>query len=306
MNEKEIRRFSLSRLVEICGLHSGDMMFDGCIVTRHVPVEHDQAIELLRYPTRLDAMVAAFCVEGRLRITSDLTPYELSESTLYIHLPGSIIHVSAESANRTYAIVCEKEFLSDIGVDYKFMSQLVLRVRECPLIALEDSERQELMRAMEDIFRERDTARSNPYSTQIMRQLLKTLVYRFARIVYRSGRRPQHEDRTASENRNEEYFKRFMAELAAHYMHERSVGFYAGRLHLTPKYLTTVIRRTSGRPAAAWIDDYVVLEAKNLLKYSTMSIQEIAYSLNFPNQSFFGRYFKNHTGLTPSAYRANK
>ena len=63
---------------------------------------------------------------------------------------------------------------------------------------------------------------------------------------------------------------------------------------------------TSGRTAAEWIDDYVVLEAKNLLKYSTMSIQEIAYCLNFPNQSFFGKYFRSHTGMTPSAYRMSK
>ena len=77
-------------------------------------------------------------------------------------------------------------------------------------------------------------------------------------------------------------------------------------MHLTPKYLTTIIRKTTGRTASEWIDDYVVLEAKNLLKYSTMSIQEVAYSLNFPNQSFFGKYFKEHTGLTPTAYRTGK
>ena len=77
-------------------------------------------------------------------------------------------------------------------------------------------------------------------------------------------------------------------------------------LAVAAKYLTTIIRKTSGRTAAEWIDDYVVLEAKNLLKYSTMSIQEIAYCLNFPNQSFFGKYFRSHTGMTPSAYRMSK
>ena len=97
-----------------------------------------------------------------------------------------------------------------------------------------------------------------------------------------------------------------MRPLARHYMQQRSVGFYAGQLNLTPKYLTTLIRKTSGRTAVEWIDDYVVLEAKNLLKYSTMSIQEIAYYLNFSNQSFFGKYFKSHTGMTPSAYRIGR
>lgn len=306
MNEKEIRCFPISRLVETCGLHSDDMMFDGSIIIRRASSEHDRGIELLRDPMRLDAMAVALCVEGRLRITSDLTPYELNAGTLYIHLPGSIIRIDSETENRTYAIVCEEEFFSNIGVDYKFMSQLVLRIRECPLIVLEEDEQQELVRAMEEIFRERNAGQDNPYSMEILRQLFKTLIYRFGRIVYRSHCRPQQKNEMASKSRNEEYFKRFMTELSRHYTRERSVGFYAERLHLTPKYLTTIIRLTSGRPAVAWIDDYVVLEAKNLLRYSTMSIQEIAYSLNFPNQSFFGRYFKNHTGLTPSAYRASK
>lgn len=306
MDETGIRYFSLTRLMEICGLHPDDMIFDGCVIIRHTPEGYDRAIELLRYPTRIDALVVAFCAKGRLCITSDLTSHKLTESTLYIHLPGSIIQVSVGQENRTYAIACEEAFFSNIGVDYKFLSQLVPSIRECPLITLEESERQELVRALEDIFRERDAGQHNPYSIEIMRQLLKTLIYRLGRIVYRSSCHKPHGVKTASKNRNEEYFERFMSELAKHYMHERSVGFYAGQLHLTPKYLTTVIRRTSGRPAVTWIDDYVVLEAKNLLRYSTMSIQEIAYSLNFPNQSFFGRYFKNHTGLTPSAYRANK
>ena len=73
-------------------------------------------------------------------------------------------------------------------------------------------------------------------------------------------------------------------------------------MHLSPKYFTTLIKKASGQTAADWINHYVILEAKNLLKYSTMNVQEIAYSLNFPNQSFFGKYFKHHTGMTPSQY----
>ena len=84
------------------------------------------------------------------------------------------------------------------------------------------------------------------------------------------------------------------------------MGFYARQLCITPKYLTTLIKRISGLSVSEWIDNYVIIEAKTLLKYSTMSIQEIAYYLNFPNQSFFGKYFKNHTGMTPTAYRLGK
>ena len=105
-------------------------------------------------------------------------------------------------------------------------------------------------------------------------------------------------------NRTEEYFRRFTTLLGEHYTHERSVGFYARQLCITPKYLTTMIKQISGKSASEWIDTYVILEAKTLLKYSPMSIQEIAYYLNFPNQSFFGSYFKRNTGMSPSQYKA--
>ena len=82
------------------------------------------------------------------------------------------------------------------------------------------------------------------------------------------------------------------------------MGFYARQLCITPKYLTTLIKRISGLSVSEWIDNYVILVAKTLLKYSTMSIQEIAYYLNFPNQSFFGSYFKRNTGMSPSQYKA--
>ena len=112
------------------------------------------------------------------------------------------------------------------------------------------------------------------------------------------------EEQNNSHNRAEEYFKQFTHLLGEHFREERSVGFYARQLCITPKYLTTLIKRISGQSVSEWIDNYVILEAKTLLKYSTMSIQEIAYYLNFPNQSCFGSYFKRNTGMSPSQYKA--
>ena len=97
----------------------------------------------------------------------------------------------------------------------------------------------------------------------------------------------------------------FLDLLTEHHSQQRSVGFYASRLHITPKYMSSLIKEVSGRSAAQWIDEYVILEAKSLLKYSDLSIQEIAYRLNFSTQSFFGKYFKQHTGMSPGQYKAH-
>ena len=95
----------------------------------------------------------------------------------------------------------------------------------------------------------------------------------------------------------------FLKLVSQYHTEYRNVGFYADKLCLTPKYLSRVIKSVTGRSAPEWIDAYVILEAKNLLKYSGLAIKEIVYRLNFPNQSVFYKFFKARTGMTPSEYR---
>jgi len=81
------------------------------------------------------------------------------------------------------------------------------------------------------------------------------------------------------------------------------VEFYASKMGITPKYLSLILKKKSGRNASKLIDEAVVYEAKRLLKYSGLSIQEIATKLNFASQSFFGKYFKQRVGVSPSRYK---
>lgn len=81
------------------------------------------------------------------------------------------------------------------------------------------------------------------------------------------------------------------------------MGFYAEKLHITPKYLSTVIKQNTGKSVNDWIDDYVILEAKALLKSSRMTIQQISDELNFVDQSAFGKYFKRIEGMSPKDYK---
>jgi AraC-like DNA-binding protein len=104
------------------------------------------------------------------------------------------------------------------------------------------------------------------------------------------------------ETKMEELFTSFYNLVLLHHRESHEVGFYADKLCLTPKYLSTVIKASTGKTAYEWINDYVILEAKALLK-SDMTVQQISDSLSFPNQSFFGQSFKRHTGMSPSEYR---
>ncbi|WP_298650554.1 helix-turn-helix domain-containing protein [uncultured Proteiniphilum sp.] len=94
--------------------------------------------------------------------------------------------------------------------------------------------------------------------------------------------------------------------MRAHFKQHRGLDFYASKLCLTPKYMSTIIKQTSGKTAGDWIDDYILLEAKALLKSTNMTIQQISDELNFPSQSFFGKYFKRLTGVSPKEYRKSQ
>jgi len=84
---------------------------------------------------------------------------------------------------------------------------------------------------------------------------------------------------------------------------ERRVSWYGEQLGITPKYLSETVRNVSKRTPNQWIDKYITLELRVQLKNTTKSVKEIAKELNFPNQSFLGKFFKEQVGLSPSQYR---
>ena len=110
-------------------------------------------------------------------------------------------------------------------------------------------------------------------------------------------------DALYSQDRNYYYFVRFLDLLGKHCCEERRIKFYADKICITPKHLSGMIKAVSGKSANSWINEYVVQEAKSRLQFSEKSVQEIGFDLNFPNASFFGRYFKRITGMSPLEFR---
>ncbi|SFF85333.1 helix-turn-helix transcriptional regulator [Prevotella sp. KH2C16] len=99
-------------------------------------------------------------------------------------------------------------------------------------------------------------------------------------------------------------FERFLSLVNNHSRKEHHLGFYAGKMCITVRYLSTMIRKASGVTAKEWIDRSLVTQAKVMLSYSNKNVMEIADELNFPNASFFCKYFKRLAGCTPQQYRA--
>lgn len=141
------------------------------------------------------------------------------------------------------------------------------------------------------------------FSLQIARSVTQTLIYQQLQIF--SARRSKTIIKTDSPNGSRQlaYVHEFLQQLQLHHTRHRSISFYADKLCISQKYLSHVIKEATGRSASDWIAEYVVMEAKNLLRFSHKNVQQVAYSLNFPTQSSFGKYFKHVTGISPSEFQ---
>ena len=179
---------------------------------------------------------------------------------------------------------------------YEFEGPVYMRFGKAPVLEVTPQDVDEI-RQLFQLIKTMLRSDKERYRHEIIRTLFTTAFY----IITEINQREQPGE--MKQGRCEVLFDEFMSLLQQYNKRERNVSFYAKQLNITPKYLSSVVKEVSGKTAARWIDESVILEAKALLKYSGMSIQEIAYHLNFSTQSFFGKYFKQHTGTSPSRYK---
>ena len=281
-SEMPISSFTLNELITMAGGEKRPGIMGECIAANSA-----SEMEIFRFPSRLNALIIGVGTEGETSLTSNLQEFRLKKDSLFIFSPKHILQVQSNNRFKAHLIVIAPDFLKRINIDTKRMMPLFLQFGSLPCMEL-------TLKGSETDF-----------SSEIIGGLIAATIYKVGDILTHYLTEHPEVD-SPIHNRAEEYFRQFTELLGEHYKHERSVGFYARQLCITPKYLTTLIKRISGKSVSEWIDNYVILEAKTLLKYSNMSVQEIAYYLNFPNQSFFGSYFKRNAGMSPSQYKAKK
>lgn len=295
-SQTPINSFTLAELIDLAGEQRQGLMRE-CITA-----SSDSQMQVFRFPCRIDAFIIGVGTEGETSVSFNLHEFKLKKDSMFIFTPKNILQVNSQQYFKADVIAISPDFMRRINIDIKNMMPLFLKFVENPTLALTPEESRSMRGMIAQIERETRGPETH-FSFDIVSGLIAATIYKVGDIMYHNlAEHPEGQNN--SHNRAEEYFKQFTHLLGEHFREERSVGFYARQLCITPKYLTTLIKRISGQSVSEWIDNYVILEAKTLLKYSTMSIQEIAYYLNFPNQSFFGSYFKRNTGMSPSQYKA--
>ena len=247
---------------------------------------------------KVDVDTIIFCRKGTAHIEIDLIPYELVANTQLIIIAGSIVHNISNSDDFKISYITFKHEVYDEATA-QLEPSFTFFLKEYPCVQLGEkriNKMNYLVEAMKDFYNEK----TNCFRVKIFKNNIQS----FLLDVYDKTRTLFKIDKSEEVGRREELFIKFIHLIHKYCPQQREVGFYAEKLYITSRYLSSITQNVADKSAKYIIDKRAIQRIKIMLKYSNMSIQDISYELNFPDQSFFSRYFKKHTGMSPLEYRA--
>ena len=254
---------------------------------------------LFKHPSRMDAFAAIFCVSGKAEVQINLKKYVLKSGALALHVPENIIQINSCENLIVYPFIISSEFIQKIHFETKDLMNLYMAAKTSPVLDLQYEDLHILEKyysLMESILQSETT-----YKDRMTIGVTSSFLYKIYDILIKKLKEKEYTRKIPE--RCEIVFEDFIKELNLFNGTKHSLSFFAQRLNLTPNYLSCRVKEYSGRTATEWIEESVILEAKTMLKHTNLTIQEIAYKLNFPTQTFFGKYFKRITGISPKQYR---
>ncbi len=249
-------------------------------------------------PTRLNFILMALCKKGRAQYSIDTREQMVQ--------PGDLLFISENHILDNYmaspdfeclCIMVSTEFYHGFVQNVKNVSSLLLFSMNNPVVKLTPREIQVYSNYYQFI-REKISNTQHHYRKELVKALLLAMFYDMSNVIWRV-----EQTGAKSQTRADIIFAQFVHLLEENFRQERRVSWYASQLCITPKYLSEVVKQISKRTTNEWIDNYVLLEIRVLLRNSSKSIKQICDELHFPNQSFLGKYFKEHIGVSPSEYR---
>lgn len=257
-------------------------------------------LDLLGFPLRIDALVFCVCTKGCVSITINLSEWEVKQNSYVISLPENIIGINSICDDfEGYVILFSMDYLRKISIDLKDVLPYYAYVRSHPCFSVASLNVEKITQFYDLIYsslKDENSMRKN----DIIKGLVTSMIFKLSEDLDEFGLKTI----SVKTKSKEYYFMKFMDLLLQNFREHHNVDFYADKMALTPKYLSSLMKEISGISASLWINDYIVVEAKTLLKSSDMNIKQVADYLYFPNPSFFSKYFKQHTGLTPKEYRS--
>lgn len=255
-------------------------------------------LNLRKDACKTDFYTILLCLNGKASSHINGNPYIINKNDLLVCPPNVIIGNHLPSDNLKYCCIClSTKYIQKIMPMADNNWEIGLFFERNPQVSL-SSEEVSIFLLYYDLFCSRLKHSSEKHFKRIINTLIQAFLYEFQEIVKRVVRAsPRHF------SSYEQHFKSFIDILSSSYTKNRDVAFYADKLCITPKYLSTVCKRAVGQSASKIIGVYVAKDIEYLLKHTQKNIKDISNELNFPNVAFFGKYVKNNLGNSPKALR---
>ena len=284
---KDVGLTEIKRISEGLSLDNDLLLFKSI---SEVPVSEE--------PWRIKCLFVGLCTSGSARYTVDTEKFILK--------PGDALIIGEDRVLANYRP--SKDFKGKaFAMSYKFYYEIIKNIHKIsslllfscnhPVFSLNADEVQ-TVRNYFDIMNAKLLQKEHHFRRELLTSLINTMICDLSNAMYRI----QQSEREVTTSADV-IFTKFIRLVEKFYKQERKVSWYADKLGISPKYLSETVKRRSKRTPNDWIDKYVILEVRLQLKNSSMSIKEISENLNFPSQSFLGKYFKEHMGMSPSQYR---
>lgn len=251
--------------------------------------------------SKMDCFMVAFCQEGSLNVQINGKNYQLDTDYCAILPPGTIVRKMNSGESYVLKIaVASQDFLNDILSPSNDTCNVIRYLYNNPIFPISPKESYKMYLYKELLI---NLVQEVPhaYSKQTRRYHFAGM---FCEMMAALNKQiPEHERSDVNRNRSIIIARDFIQMVNADNGSHRSVSYYADRLFYSPKYLCTIVRQVTGKTPIQIINEHAIKEIKQKLKNSDLSIKEIADYFDFSNPSFFGKYVKNHLGISPLQYR---
>jgi len=258
--------------------------------------ERNRKDENVRFP---DALFILYGMEGSANIHLDYTPYDIRSNSLVVVLPIHVLQIVHTSSNfKGKVLVIQKALAEECNCANSYLSvSNYMELRRNPYVSFSPGENIYLDKCLEDI-QQKIKMRSHAFHKEVVQNAFCAYTLELAHLM----------NAKATKNlpilsRKEQIVNKFFQLILSYCRTEHTTTFYADKLCITPQYLSTILKSMTGKPANQWINDALMTEAKIQLRKPQVTVQEVAYTLNFSDQSSFGKFFKKGIGISPSQYK---
>ena len=249
------------------------------------------------HPFMFEGIVFAMCLEGNGRIQINYREFLIEKNSIITIPPNQIVQTMDKSEDFLIELLAfSPDYLIDMALPKDF--DIPKKIIAMPVLNIGEEDIKKILGYHTFIVSAFNSKR-HTFFKHVIKGLLYSLFMELAAKYIDS----ETQERNQPSTRGEEIVMQFLHLLKEHHRQERSASFYADKLCITTKYLSGTLKKVTGRSINSWLEDAIIMSAKVLLKSTDLSVLQISEELNFPNPSYFGRFFKKLTDMTPNEYR---